>query len=138
MEQEKPNYRFVISHLRDAKFYAVPRLGQLQVRDLGLVDATNGEMRAVVARAGGPCEPGHTGGRHYHDYDIQMMYCLKGWQVIDMGNGIGTVRVEEGSFWAQPTGLVHEILDHSDDFEVLVINLPAQFGVFPTDGDQPQ
>ena len=129
--QDKPKYRFVISHLRDAKFDSVARLGQLQVRDLGLVAATDGAIRAVVARAGGPCVPNDTGGRHHHDYDIQLMYCLKGWQLINLGDGIGTIRIEAGTFWAQPHGLVHEILDHSDDFEILVVNLPAAFGTYP-------
>ncbi len=128
MTEGRPRYGFVISHLKDAVFAHRPGHGAMHVRDLGVAEATGGDIRVAVAKAGGPAVPGDTGGRHWHDLDVQLMYCLKGWQVLDLGEGVGRVTVEAGSFWTQPYGMVHEVLDHSDDFEVLIVNLPARYG----------
>jgi quercetin dioxygenase-like cupin family protein len=131
MAEQRPKYGFVMSHQRDAKFEHLTRHGQMHVRDMGVAEATGGAIRVAVARAAGPCVPGDAGGRHHHDMDIQLMYCLKGWQLLDLGDGVGQVRVEAGTFWTQPRGMVHEVLDHSPDFEVLVVNLPAAYATYP-------
>ncbi len=134
---DKPDYGFVISHQRDATFEHLTRHGQMHVRDMGVAQATGGAIRVAVAKAGGPAVPGDLGGRHWHDMDIQLMYCLKGWQDLDLGQGVGRVRVEAGTFWTQPRGMVHEVLDHSDDFEVFVVNLPAKYGTYFRPEDEP-
>jgi quercetin dioxygenase-like cupin family protein len=65
-------------------------------------------------------------GYHSHALDFQMNYLLKGWARLDFED-IGEVRVEAGDAWYQPPGIKHEVLEYSDDFEVIEIAMPAEF-----------
>jgi hypothetical protein len=51
---------------------------------------------------------------------------LKGWQTMWI-EGHGVVTMREGSSWTQPPGILHEVLDYSDDREVVEIIMPAKF-----------
>ena len=37
------------------------------------------------------------------------------------------MRVEAGDTWYQPPGVKHELLEYSDDWEVIEITMPAEF-----------
>ena len=39
----------------------------------------------------------------------------------------GEIRVEAGDSWYQPPGVKHELLEYSDDWEVIEITIPAEF-----------
>jgi hypothetical protein len=41
--------------------------------------------------------------------------------------GEGEFLMKRGDSWIQPAGSVHRILDYSDDFEDLELNIPADF-----------
>ncbi len=93
-------------------------------RDLGIKDATEAKVLAHVIRAEQPCEGPM--GCHSHALDFQMIYLLKGWAGVYLED-IGEIRVEEGDLWYQAPGVKHELLEYSDDWEVLEITMPADF-----------
>ena len=93
-------------------------------RDLGIKDATEGKLLAQVIRAEQPCEGPM--GYHSHALDLQMIYMLKGWARVYLED-IGEIRVEAGDLWFQAPGVKHELLEYSDDWEVLEITMPADF-----------
>jgi mannose-6-phosphate isomerase-like protein (cupin superfamily) len=119
--------KVAISHLAEDSFKSGTGLRSFNIhRDLGVIAATDGMVKVHVVRAAQPCEKGNTGGRHIHNVDFQFVYMLKGWQTMWL-EGEGVVTMREGSSWTQPPGLRHEVLDYSDDREVIEIILPAKF-----------
>ena len=117
------------SRLKDADWQSGLR-SYLEYRDLGINKATDGRVLAQVIRAKGPCSG--PGGYHSHTLDFQMNYLLKGWARFDF-EGVGEMRVEAGDAWYQPPGVKHEVLDYSDDFQVIEITMPADF---PTQSEE--
>jgi len=93
-------------------------------RDLGIVEATNGKVLAHVLRAVEPCSG--PGGYHSHDVEFQMNYVLCGWTRVEFED-VGEVRFEAGDSWYQEPNIKHEVLEFSDDFEVLEVVMPAEF-----------
>lgn len=93
-------------------------------RDLGIKDATEGRVMAQVIRADQACDGPM--GYHSHDLEFQMVYMLKGWAQLEFED-VGEIRVEAGDAWYQPPGVKHEVLEYSDDFEVIEITMPAEF-----------
>ena len=55
-----------------------------------------------------------------------MNYVLRGWTRVEFED-IGEVRFEAGDSWYQPPKIKHEVLEFSDDFEVIEITMPADF-----------
>ena len=101
-----------------------------EYRDLGSVEATEGRLLVHVIRATEPCSG--PGGYHSHDLEFQMNYVLRGWTRVEI-EGVGEVRFEAGDSWHQDPGVAHEVLEFSDDFEVIEICMPADF---PTRDEQ--
>ena len=95
-----------------------------EYRDLGIVKATKGKVLAHVIRACGPCSG--PGGYHTHDLEFQMNYVLNGWTRVEFED-VGEVRFEAGDSWYQDPNIKHEVLEFSDDFEVIEITMPAEF-----------
>jgi quercetin dioxygenase-like cupin family protein len=93
----------------------------LKTRDLGLSDATHGKYDAWVTRAN---ELGGSTGRHYHEYDFQIMFVIKGW-VKMYYEGEGEFVLRAGDFVYHPPRHVHDFMDYSDDFEILELSSPA-------------
>jgi len=123
--------RFVVSHHREKDFEGGLR-SYAKYRDLGIVKATNGMVRAHVIRFLPPCRPEEVSKRHYHDVDFQMVYVLKGWIKTEF-EGQGAMVMRAGSAWIQPPRIEHVVLDYSDDCEVLEVILPADFATVELD-----
>ena len=101
-----------------------------EYRDLGIVEASKGQVLAHVIRAKEPCSG--PGGYHTHDLEFQMNYVLHGWVRVEFED-VGEVRFEAGDSWYQAPKIKHEVLEFSDDFEVIEICIPADF---PTEDAQ--
>ena len=112
-----------VSHAADAKFGEFDPKGQFGIRDLGLIKATGGALDARIIAANGPC-PGKLG-LHRHDVEFQMFYVLKGWGKFYF-EGTGEVMVTEGGCVNMPAGIVHDLLEHSDDMQIMEIIAPPQ------------
>ena len=118
-------HTFVATHHRPDAFEQGLRR-YAQYRDLGIVGATSGMVRAHVIKMIPPCDPAEVSKRHFHDVDFQMIYVLKGW-IKGEYEGAGVVTMREGSCWLQPPKIKHSVLDYSDDCELLEIIMPADF-----------
>src|SRR4051794_1816103 len=114
---------FVVSHARDAKFERGLR-SFFDYRDLGIKDATKGQVVAHVIRAVKGLES--SGQPHLHQTEFQMVYVLKGWVEFEY-EGQGLVRLEAGSCVYQPPSIRHREIAHSDDVEMLEIVMPSGF-----------
>lgn len=118
-----PKGRFHVSRPENAAWTRGLR-GHFAYRDLGVSAATSGKVLAQVIKAAEPCaEPG---GTHRHALDFHMVYMLKGWARMKF-EGVGEIRLEAGACWYQEPGIVHSVIEYSDDFEVLEITVPADF-----------
>ncbi len=118
--------RVAVSHYSNAGFESGLR-AYAQYRDLGIVDATDGMVRAHVLRFTEPCDPAVVSKLHFHDTEFQMVYVLKGWVKTEL-EGQGEIVMRQGSAWTQPPKIKHKINDYSEDAELLEIILPADFG----------
>ncbi|MDB5521620.1 MAG: cupin [Tardiphaga sp.] len=129
MQSEIPSadaeQRVAISHYRNDDFVSGLR-AYAQYRDLGMVDATNGMVRAHVLRFTEPCDPQVVSKVHFHNTRFQMVYVLKGWVKTKLGDR-DEITMRQGSSWTQPPGIKHVINDYSDDCELLEVILPADF-----------
>ena len=118
-----PKGRFHLSQPQEADWRPGLR-GHFAYRDLGVAEATRGKVLAQVIKATeSSAEPGDT---HRHKLDFHMVYMLKGWARMNF-DGVGEVRLEAGACWYQDPGIVHSVVEYSDDFEVLEITVPADF-----------
>ena len=112
------------AHLTDAHWTKGGLRSYFAYRDLGVKDATDGKVLAHVIRAEQPCDGPM--GYHSHTLDFQMVYQVKGWARVYLED-IGEIRVEAGDVWYQAPGVRHELLEYSDDWEVVEITMPADF-----------
>jgi mannose-6-phosphate isomerase-like protein (cupin superfamily) len=115
--------KFHVTHAQDSQFETGLR-DYFDYRDLGMVEATGGKLRAHVIRPSGPFEK--SGDLHYHVLDFQMVYVLKGWARVHF-EGVGEVRFEAGSCMYQEPGIHHRVVEYSDDYTVIEITVPADF-----------
>lgn len=114
--------QLTISRNADENAWGSGRAG-MQYRDLipGRVD---GHFIASHIRIpqGGPV-PDYV---HYHDVNVQIIYCLKGWvKVVYEDQGEPFV-LEAGDCVLQPSLIRHQVLESSDGLEVLEIGSPAR------------
>jgi quercetin dioxygenase-like cupin family protein len=112
------------AHAKDAEWIKDGLRPYFRYRDLGIKDATQGRVMAQVIKAAEPCKGPM--GYHSHVLDFQMGYMVKGWARMYF-EGFGEMRVEAGDTWYQPPGVGHELLEYSDDWEVIEITMPAEF-----------
>ena len=115
-----------VSHAKSAQWttYTDGIRPYFKYRDLGIKDATDGRVLVHVICANGPCPKAM--GYHSHKLEFQMAYLLKGWARLYFED-VGEIRVSAGDAWYQPPGVKHEVLEYSDDFEVIEITMPAEF-----------
>ena len=126
---EKPTMKLCHATQETAPF--VPgRRTFLKYRDLGVTDATHGEMRAQVMSAiTGMTEPT---GWHYHVCEGQFVYALKGWVDLEFETG-ELLRLKAGESLFIPGGMRHNEISTSDDLEILEVCVPAEMGTVPCD-----
>ena len=92
-------------------------------RDLGMADATDGQVVVQLVKANRPPEAGT--GWHYHEANFHVVYMLQGWARF-MYEGEDTL-VEAGDVVHQRPGIRHYLFDYSPDMELLEIVSPATF-----------
>lgn len=116
--------KFAVSHVKAARFRKRGLRAYFEYRDLGIKRATRGKVVAHVIRA----RPGKAphGQWHRHDCRVQFVYVLKGSAVFEY-EGVGRVRMKQGSCFYQPPGIRHREISHSRDLEMIEIVAPAVF-----------
>ncbi len=93
-------------------------------KDLGVAEATNGQVIAHLVKANEAPEKGT--GWHRHEAAFQLVYMVKGWARFMYGDQ--ETLVEAGDMVHQKPGIVHYLFDYSPDMEYLEIVSPADFG----------
>ena len=125
MSNEKQ--KFSANYAKDA-VYETGLRDFMEYRDLGIADATHGQIRAHVIRVKQDRtgdQDLHTTGLHQHLCDFQMFYVLKGWIKFVYEGQEGESTFRAGDCVLQPARIVHNELACSDDLEILEIYSPA-------------
>ncbi|MEF7613124.1 cupin domain-containing protein [Aquincola sp. MAHUQ-54] len=102
-------------------------------KDLGVADATNGQVIAQLVKANEAPEKGT--GWHRHEAKFHLVYMIKGWARFMYGDQ--ETLVEAGDMVHQRPGIVHFLFDYSPDMEYLEIVGPADFGTIDVEGPCP-
>lgn len=95
-------------------------------RDLGIKDATGGQVIAHLVKANLPPEEGT--GWHRHECQFQIVLMMKGWARFMYEDKV--TLVEAGDCVHQRPGITHYLFDYSPDMEYLEIVSPADFGSY--------
>jgi len=116
--------RSIVNHVGPDSFDKDGLRPFFEYRSLGLEELTGGKVGAQVLRA----KPGQHADapRHSHTLEFQFIYVLKGWAIFDY-EGYGEHKLVARSTVYQPPGIARKEIDHSEDFEVLEITMPADF-----------
>lgn len=117
-------------HPGDTDFRADGLRAFFAYRDLGVKDATNGQVVAQIVRANQAPEAGT--GWHYHEAKFHIVYMLKGWAKF-MYEDVETL-VCAGDCVHQRPGIRHFLFDYSPDMEFLEVVGPADFTSISVDG----
>jgi quercetin dioxygenase-like cupin family protein len=118
----------VVAHRSSADFRPRPGRGDVEEWDLGLDAATGGRASANINRSIMPFA--QETGWHWHNLDFHALYVIRGWLTFRFAGVDDPVTVEAGDFIHQPPGVPHNVVDRSDDLEVLEITLPGTYGTF--------
>jgi mannose-6-phosphate isomerase-like protein (cupin superfamily) len=101
-------------------------------RDLGIKDATGGQVIAHLVKANPDMPPVDGTGWHRHECNFQIVVMTKGWARF-MYEDKPTL-VKAGDVVHQRPGIVHYLFDYSPDMEYLEIVSPADFTTVPMPG----
>ena len=122
---EKIKSKFLVNRAKETPF----KRGGLRVyreyRDFGLAEITEGKIHCQIVKTTKPCPKGGSG-LHYHDLEFQMVFCLKGKSKVWF-EGEGEVNFEAGDVWVQPPCIRHNVLNYSDDYQVMEFTMPAEY-----------
>ena len=119
--------KFSANYAKDAVYQTGLR-DFMEYRDLGISDATHGQVHAHLIRVkqGQEGEQDmHTTGAHQHLVDFQFFYVVKGWIKFVYEGQEGEMTFNAGDCVLQPSAIHHNELACSDDLEVLEIYSPA-------------
>ena len=119
---------FHLERGENARFQREGLRADSEYRDLGLAAATGGKLGVKHIRAIGPFE--QPTGWHWHDMHAHFIYVLRGWIKFRFEGVDGEVTLNAGDSLSQPAGVPHDVIARSDDFEVLELNVPADYGTF--------
>jgi len=109
------------------------RREEIKYRDLGLEQATKGEIRGEIMHIStGVSRPT---GWHYHTCDVQFLHMIKGWVKMEFP-GEGPMTLEAGDSITIPGGVVHQELCSSDNMELLEVTIPAKIGTVNVDAPE--
>ena len=114
-----------IVHAEDSDFVRDGLRKCFEYRDLGIKAATGGNFHAHVIRAVDQEEDG-IGLHRHNEIEFQMVYILQGWMRF-WYEGEGEVVAKQGTCILQPPAVKHDVLEWSDDLELLEITSPAEF-----------
>ena len=117
-----------IERAADARFDREGLRADSEYRDLGLAAATGGRLGVKHIRAIGRFE--QPTGWHWHDMHAHFIYVLKGWITFRFDGVEEKVTLRAGDSLSQPAGVPHNVIARSDDFEVIELNVPAEYGTF--------
>lgn len=117
--------KFALTPLEDDRFHRDGPRANVEYRDLGMTEASDGRISAKHIRAIRPFDK--ETGWHWHDMTAHFVYVLRGWVEFRFDGVTESVKVVAGSCLSQPAGVAHNVIGQSDDLELLEINTPANY-----------
>ena len=117
--------KLLLTPLEDSRFQRDGPRANVEYRDLGMAEATDGRISAKHIRAIAPFEK--ETGWHWHDMTAHFVYVLRGWVEFRYDGVAESVKVTAGSCLSQPAGVAHNVIGQSDDLELIEINTPADY-----------
>lgn len=126
---QAPKGRIAHATAESAPFVA-GRRSFFKYRDLGVMDASNGALRAQTMTA--VADMTEPTGWHYHECDGQFVYVLKGWVDLEFETG-DSMRIAAGESLFIPGGMKHNEFGCSRDLEILELSTPGEMGTVPCD-----
>ena len=117
--------KLVLVPLEDSHFHRDGPRANVEYRDLGMAEASDGRISAKHIRAIRPFDK--ETGWHWHDMTAHFVYVLKGWVEFRFDGIAESVTVVAGSCLSQPAGVAHNVIGQSDDLELIEINTPADY-----------
>ena len=117
--------KLLLTPLEDSRFQRDGPRANVEYRDLGMAEATDGRISAKHIRAIAPFEK--ETGWHWHDMYSHFVYVLRGWVEFRYDGVAESVKVTAGSCLSQPGGVAHNVIGQSDDLELIEINTPADY-----------
>ncbi len=121
-----PRIKVALSRLDDSKWEKKGTRAFLEYRDLGAVEATEGRFNAHVARAIHAKESSTNAPLHYHTLGFHLTYVLRGW-MRTYYEGVGEIILKAGDCVTYEGEVPQSHTEHSEDFEVLQVTMPAEF-----------
>lgn len=94
--------------------------------DTGLGASTDGRFGASIVRTVRAVRPGDGTGWHYHHAELQLIYVIRGYAVLDYA-GLGRTVLNAGDMVYQPKGAHHDVVEVSENYEHIEIDMPAKF-----------
>ena len=129
--------RWKFVHAKATEAAWTPGLREIfEYRDLGIREGTAGDYVAHIIKANGTTTQDEVQQWHVHDCDFQLVLVLDGWAEFEY-EGQGVHRIERGDCILQPPRIRHREIACSDDFEVLEVVSPADFGTRVVEGPGP-
>jgi uncharacterized cupin superfamily protein len=115
-----------LAKFSDAAFTRDGPRADVEYRDLGLAAASGGRIGAKHIRAIRPFEK--ETGWHWHDMTGHFVFVIRGWIKFRFAGNVDPVTASVGDCLSQPGGVAHNVIDRSDDLELIEINMPADYG----------
>jgi uncharacterized RmlC-like cupin family protein len=131
MSKLKP--KIVLSRLEGTEWTRKGLRPFLEYRDLGLTEATEGRVGGTIGRAIKKFEPGGGAKRHFHNTTFHLIFVMRGWFRTEF-EGLGEVTVHAGDCIAYQGEIPQEHIEYSDDFQVMQIASPADYGTVNIEG----
>ena len=105
-------------------------------REVALGKATDGRVGLRHLLSTQPFE--QATGWHWHDLDVHAVFVIRGHITFRYRDVVGEHVVRAGGCITQPAGVPHNVVDRSDDLELLELTLPQRFATLEqrvTDGE---
>ncbi len=129
----RANSLLALAQFSDSAFTRDGPRADVEYRDLGLAAATGGRIGAKHIRAIRPFEK--ETGWHWHDMTGHFVFVIRGWIKFRFAGTADMVTVNVGDCLSQPGGVAHNVIDRSDDLELVEINMPADFSTRDLDAE---
>ncbi len=75
-------------------------------------------------------------GWHYHTLACQFVHVLRGWSRVEVEGEAGEFLLQPGDSMTIPRGCKHDVTGFSADFQVLELNIPADYDTIACDPPQ--
>jgi len=98
--------------------------------DSGLAASNGGRFGATFVRTVRAVKPGDGTGWHFHEADLQLIFVIHGHAVLDYEE-MGRQVLKAGDMVFQPRGVRHDVVEVSEDYQHLEIDMPAVFETTP-------